>query len=137
MAHGILSLVSVLVSILVSSLAAMVGMDGAGAFYTAYRCACLRLDDERWLLGQCSDPVFYSKMRAHSNVCGEVEANARVGAFWMALREATDAFKITWQPGLVGGAVGLVLLLPICWVCAARAAARLAHPEIIPLHEHI
>ena len=91
--------VGTLVSFLFSIVGAGLGLDGLSALYTAYKRACMRLDDERWLLENCREPLFFSKMRAHTTVCSEVEANARVGAFWTALREVTDAFKITWQPG--------------------------------------
>ena len=112
--------------------AAFVGLDSASAFHTAYRRACLRLDDERWLLNQCRDPVFFSKMRAYTNVCSSVETNARVGAFWIALRDSSEGFKTAWQPGL---ALAGALLLPVCWVCVAKAAARFVRSECIPLHD--
>ena len=103
--------------------AAGVGVDWLSMLYTAYRRAAMRLDDERWLLENCRDPLFFSKMRAHTTVCSEVEANARVGAFWSALREATDVLKISWQPAVMGAGAVLVVLLPICWVCAARVSS--------------
>ena len=95
---------------------ALAGLDGVSAFHTAYRRACLRLEDERWLLNQCRDPVFFSKMRAYTNVCSEVETKARVGAFWIALRDSSEGFKMAWGPGL---ALTAALLLPVCWVCVA------------------
>jgi hypothetical protein len=112
--------------------AALAGVDGVSAFHTFYRKACLRLEDERWLLNQCRDPVFFSKMRAYTNVCSEVETNARVGAFWLALRESSEGFKMAWQPGLV---LLVALLLPVCWVCVAKVASRLVRAECIPLHD--
>ena len=129
--------VGTLVSFLFSIVGAGLGLDGLSALYTAYKRACMRLDDERWLLENCREPLFFSKMRAHTTVCSEVEANARVGAFWTALREVTDAFKITWQPCLTGIALSLVVLLPVFWICMARASARLGPTrwDGIPRHE--
>jgi hypothetical protein len=111
-----------LLAVVVSIAAAGVCLDWLSMLYTAYRRALMRLDDERWLLENCRDPIFFSKMRAHTTVCGEVEANARVGAFWTALREATDIFKVSWQPCMVWVGAVVVIVLPICWVCVARAS---------------
>jgi hypothetical protein len=123
----------------VTVLLGFVGVDCLGALYAAYKRACMRLDNERWLRDNCRDPTFYSNMRAHTDVCSEVETNARIGAFWTALREVTDVAKVTWQPYVVGFALAIVALLPVCWVCAARATARCAPRrrewgECIPIH---
>ncbi len=101
-----------------------VSLDCLGCLYTAYKRACMRLDDERWLLENCKDPVFFSKMRAHTKVCSEVETNARIGAFWTALREVTDVVLVTWQPYIVGFAAAIIVLLPVCWICVARVSSR-------------
>ena len=49
---------------------------------------------ERWLLRQCEDPVFFSNMHTHTDICFLVENNARVGAFMLALRQMTQSFQI-------------------------------------------
>jgi hypothetical protein len=116
--------VSGIVSMLVSVISAAAGLDCLGALYTAYKRACMRLDDEKWLLENCRDPTFYSKMRAHPTVCSDVETNARIGAFWTALREVTDVARLNWQPYVVGFAAAIIILLPVCWVCAARVSSR-------------
>lgn len=113
-----------LVAVMLCIACAGMGLDGLSALYTAYTHACMRLDDEKWLLQNCRDPVFFSKMRAHTTVCSDVEANARVGAFWVALREVTEGFKVTREPwSVVCVVLLLMLLLPAFWVCAVRAAA--------------
>lgn len=131
------------VSMLVSVVSAAAGLDCMGALYTAYKRACMRLDDEKWLLENCRDPTFFSKMRAHPAVCSEVETNARIGAFWSALKEVTDVLRITWQPYIVGFAAAIVLLLPVCWICASRVSSKCSTVirnrrrdwgECIPMH---
>lgn len=139
-------IVSAVVSMLVSVVSAAAGLDCLGALYTAYKRACMKLDDEKWLLENCRDPTFYSKMRAHPTVCSEVETNARIGAFWSALREVTDVARVTWQPYIVGFAAAVIVLLPVCWVCAARVSSKCSvvmrrrremrgWGECIPIHD--
>lgn len=70
-------------------------LDALAAFHAAYQRASLRLEDERWLLDNCRDPTFFSKMRAHTNVCYEVEANARLGVGWAALRDVSNQLRLT------------------------------------------
>jgi hypothetical protein len=138
------SVVSAVMSMLVSVVGAAAGLDCLGALYTAYKRACMRLDDERWLLDNCRDPTFYSKMRAHTAVCSEVETNARIGAFWSALKEVTDVARVAWQPYVAGVAAAAVVLLPVCWVCASRMSSRCSvvmrrrregWGECIPIHD--
>ena len=140
---GLTDIVSAMVSMLVSVVGATATLDCLGALYTAYKRACMRLDDEKWLLENCKDPIFFSKMRAHTTVCGEVETNARIGAFWSALKEVTDVARVTWQPYIVGFAVAIILLLPVCWICAARVCSKCSNVmrkgrrewgECIPIH---
>jgi len=113
----------VLTSMVASALVVGCCLDAFSAFYTAYKRACMRLEDESWLRNNCRDPVFFSQMRAHTTLCADVESNARVGAFWAALREVSDDTKAYLQP-LAGPAVGIVvlflLLIPLCCLCAQR-----------------
>jgi hypothetical protein len=138
-----MDVVSTIISMLVSIVGAAAGLDGLGALYTAYKRACMRLDDEKWLLENCKDPVFFANMRAHPNVCSDVETNARIGAFWTALREVTDIVRVAWQPYIVGFAAAIVVLLPLCWICAARVSSKCTMAmrnrrrewgECIPIH---
>ena len=138
-----MDIVGAVVSMLVSVVSTAAGLDCLGALYTAYKRACMKLDDEKWLLENCRDPTFYSKMRAHPMVCSEVETNARIGAFWTALREVTDVARVTWQPYIVGFAAAVIVLLPVCWVCAARVSSKCSvvmrrrreWGECIPIHD--
>ena len=92
---SISDLFSSCLSVLLSMVGAVLGVDGFSALYVAYIQACIRLADEQWLLQNCRDPVFFSKMRSHPAVCSQVEANARVGTLWTALRETTDGYKVS------------------------------------------
>ena len=135
-------IISAIISMLVSVVSAAAGLDCLGALYAAYKRACMRLDDERWLLENCKDPTFFSKMLAHPTVCSEVETNARIGAFWTALREVTDIARVTWQPYIVGFAAAIIIILPVLWICAARVTSRCSvvrkgrreWGECIPIH---
>jgi hypothetical protein len=113
-----------LFSLTVSVFGAGLSLDCLGALYSAYRRAAMRLEDERWLLENGKDPVFFTKMKAHPTVCNEVETNARIGALWTALKEVTDGARVTWQPYVVGFAAAILMLLPLCWMCAARVSSR-------------
>jgi len=132
-------------ALLLFILGGIAALDAAGAFYAAYQRASMRLDDELWLLNNCRDPVFFSKMRAHTSVCDTVEANARVGAVWSALRDVSSDLR-AWlraslQPWILAGcfccAILALLALPLC--CAAtrhrgaRRDYRLSLPRFAPL----
>ena len=94
--------------------------------YAAYALALMWLDDEAWLLQNCRDQLFFSKMCAHTMVCSDVEANARVGSFWAVLLEVTQGFRISREQWLGGAFLAFVVALPVCWVCAVRASGRLS-----------
>ena len=128
-------------SLLVSVVGAGAALDFLTTLNSAYKRASMRLEDEQWLFDNCKEPTFFSKMRSHPAVCSEVEANARIGAFWAALREVTDVARVAWQPYIVGFAVAVLLIIPLCWLCAARASSgvvlrrrRREWGECIPMH---
>jgi hypothetical protein len=118
---------------LASILGASVGMDCIGALYGAYKRASMRLEDETWLRENCKDPVFFSKMRSHTSICSEVEANARVGAFWAALHEVTDVLRVTWQPWAIGWVYFAAAFIPLVWACTLRRGWRVGrYKERLP-----
>lgn len=132
----VLDAAAALLSVLVAMISAGLGLDGAGALLAAYTRACMRLDDERQLLHNCRDPAFFKMMSSYPMVCSDVEANARVGALWIALKEATEAFRIIWRPWLSAGALAACLLLPFCWVCLARASVRMSRRGRLAIPRH-
>jgi hypothetical protein len=106
-------------------------LDGASGLLRAYRGAVLRLESERWMLENCRDPVFFAQMRAHTSVCAEVEASARIGALGGALREVSarlSASDSLAHPLGVGGlgATGLACALLAGLACVAAGLAGLA-----------
>jgi hypothetical protein len=114
-------------------------LDALSALYMAYKRACMRLENETWLRKNCRDPVFFSNMRAHTTLCADVEANARVGAFWAAMREVSDDARAYVHP-FAGIVVPLVILfvfvVPLCCLCTQRMG--LVHPrryKYLPLHQ--
>jgi hypothetical protein len=38
-------------------------------FHEAYTAHVAKVEDERWLLEQCSTPEFYSNIRQHTDLC--------------------------------------------------------------------
>ena len=109
----------ILVSFIVSIVGAGATLDWLSYLYASYRRALIRLEDEKWLFENCRDPLFFSKMRAHTSVCSEVEANYRVGPLWTAVREATDLFKLSFQPS--GVALGIaVFAFLFFWLSRGR-----------------
>ena len=120
---GCSSIQGVLTSAVASTFVIGFCLDAFSTLYTAYNRACMRLEDETWLRNNCRDPVFFSKMRAHTTVCADVEANARIGAFWAALREVSDATKAHLQPSVAPVMITFILMLilvPLCCLCAQR-----------------
>ena len=127
------------------AVASIAGLDRLCLFHQTYQSMVAKLESERWLLQQCSDPHFFSKMHQHSDICfqvpspclacvlrlltlhAQVENNARVGAFMLALRHLTQSFLpadavgqfmassrlISW-PVLAGA--GAFLLLAPSWI---------------------
>ena len=138
----ILDTIGTAFSLLVSLVGAGLGLDCLGALYAAYRRASMRLEADNWLLDNCKDPVFYSRLKAHPSVCSEVETNARIGAFWTALKEVTDVARVTWQPYLLGFGMASLLLIPVCWMCVSRVSSKCSvmrrrreWGECIPIHD--
>lgn len=54
----------------------IVGLDRLCLFHQTYQTMVAKLESERWLLQQCSDPHFFSKMHQHSNLCFQVRLSA-------------------------------------------------------------
>ena len=131
--------ISALASLGMSLLLATLGLDCLSALYSAYNRAQMRLDDEEWLRTNCKDPIFFSKMRAHTTVCAEVEANARVGAFWGAMRDMSHEFRPSLQPTPWILTAILLLCIPgLCTCCSRRVSGRFASGgarRMLPLYE--
>lgn len=89
-----------------------------------------RLADEAWLRRNCADPVFFSNLRGHTDVCDQVAQNARRNVWLYTLRRVTEeaslcgarpcesyaAEALAWLYGLSAWLLGL---------CAAAACAAL------------
>jgi hypothetical protein len=54
-------------------------------FYESYSSFSLKLKEEEWLRGRCQDADFYSNMRQHTDLCAQVETNARTSVLLHAL----------------------------------------------------
>jgi hypothetical protein len=96
-------------------------LDKLCLFHQTYQAMASKLETEHWLLTQCSD------------LCFQVENNARVGAFMLALREVTQSFLMNdfvknimvSREGLfswpVLGCIAAALLIAPSWfVCTSR-----------------
>lgn len=54
------------------AVAGIAGLDRLCLFHQTYQAMVSKLQSERWLLEQCSDPHFFSKMHQHSDLCFQV-----------------------------------------------------------------
>lgn len=59
-------------------------------FHHAFQAVRAKLESEQWLVGQCKDPMFFSNMHSHTDLCIQVENNRRVGAFMMTMRQVVQ-----------------------------------------------
>lgn len=121
------------------------GLDRLCQFHQTYQTVAAKLESERWLVQQCEDPHFFSKMHLHSDLCFVVENNARVGALMLALREFTQSFldghyffsTLLSQQGLFSWpilcGVALLLLLGPSWLVSSsrRSFQKQRWPQCI------
>ena len=59
-------------------------------FYEAYSNALRVVRDEEWVRGQCSDPLFYSNLKQHSDLCLTVQINFERSPFLVGLNAVAD-----------------------------------------------
>jgi hypothetical protein len=114
-----------LVALCCCAIGGIAGLDRLCLFHQTYQAMTSKLESERWLLDQCSDPHFFSKMHQHSDLCFQVENNARVGAFMLALRQFTQSFlPQELLNSLAGSSRHLLSSWPV--LCAGGACLLLA-----------
>jgi hypothetical protein len=86
-------------------------------FHRAYTEHQQRLDDDEWLLVQCADPEFFTKMRRHASVCDDVRATFARPTWLVAFQACIPTAPVLgWQEVVLGGLVLLLapsILLPI------------------------
>ena len=61
-----------LVSLCCMVIAGIASLDKLCLFHQTYQSVSARLESERWLLEQCSDALFFSRMHTHSDLCFQV-----------------------------------------------------------------
>ena len=59
-------------------------------FYETYTETMRLLKDETWLRMQCTDPLFYSNIRQHADICTGVQRNFERGAILVALNAVAN-----------------------------------------------
>ncbi len=59
-------------------------------FYEAYTSALRLVRDEAWIREQCSDPLFYSNLKQHSDLCQSVQINFERSPFLVALNAVSE-----------------------------------------------
>jgi hypothetical protein len=111
-----------LVSMAVQIVALAVFSDYLLTFYNKYIFMGVKLSKEKFFLDNCKDPTFFTKMKELNKVCFEVETNARIGAFWSALKEVSDESLYKYRGLIIGCAIVLA------WICWPKAKA------VIPIH---
>jgi hypothetical protein len=119
-----------LVTLCCMTIGGIASLDKLCQFHQMYQSISAKLQSERWLLEQCADPHFFTRMHTHTDLCFQVENNARVGAFMLTLRELTQSFLL--QPSFLApvlsslhhsvfswpalGVLAAVLLLAPSWL---------------------
>lgn len=97
-------------------------------FHQIFLAMSARLESERWLVTQCEDPHFFTKMHLHTDLCFTVSNNARVGALMLSLQEFTRgllAADLLGGGGRLGGVSGWVGRLLFSWAGAGAFAVLL------------
>jgi hypothetical protein len=72
------------------------GLDRLCLFHQTYQSMEAKLQSERWLLEQCSDPHFFSKMHQHSDIC--FQACPCLFPFYKLTRHALACSRFTRSP---------------------------------------
>lgn len=119
-------------------------------FHQIYLITSARLDSEHWLVTQCTDPLFFTKMHLHTDLCFTVTNNARVGAWMLSLQEFTQGFISAYTPSRSLGDWGwgtrfvfswggvfvlcLILLLGPSWIFSGTRAMCRRWPECRDAH---
>ena len=114
-------------------------------FHQTYTSMSSKLEGEMWLLNQCHDPVFFSNLQQHLDMCFVVDCNNKVGAFMLALNEFTGSFHVetsvfqAWKDlksfswPLIGALLLTMLLSPAFIVrgmkCASPPAYQIYDPH--------
>jgi hypothetical protein len=134
-----------LATLLASMGACICGIHWLCRFHEIYLTTSARLESELWLVSQCQDPLFFTKMHLHTDLCFTVTNNARVGACMLSLQEFTQGvisahtpsrgtvdwgWGIRWAFSWGGGIVLLlVLLLGPSWIFSGTRAIGSRWPE--------
>lgn len=122
-------------------------------FHQIFLSMSARLESERWLVQQCEDPHFFTKMHLHTDLCFTVTGNARVGAMMLSLQEFTQGFMSThifdrgdgwgwgWGWGgrllfswLGGGILLILVLFGPSWVFSGTRALGRRWPDCRDVH---
>jgi hypothetical protein len=93
-----------LATICCCAVAGIAGLDRLCLFHQTYQAMVAKLETERWLLQQCSDPHFFSKMYQHSDLCFQA---SRPSQFVSDAPDCVCRSRTTPASG------------PSCWPCAS------------------
>lgn len=125
--------------------------DRVYSLLTIYRNEVSRLADEAWLRNNCQDPVFYTNLRGHTDICTHVEQNARRNLALFALKEVMQstflcgtvscseqmAATVTWfmtlSMPLMVLITGMAFLCPVILVQLVRVLTEAFRPSY---HQH-
>ncbi len=117
------------------------------ALQLTYREAAAERANEEWLRKSCRDPVFYSNIKGHTDVCALVERNAMRNLLLFALRQVLQdthvcgttscteqaAAAVSWflqlSAPLMLLASAMAVLCPLVLVQLVRAVAEALRPQ--------
>lgn len=63
-------------------------------FHTAYIHHLQTIEEEKWLLEQCSDPVFAANLKTHIDICTSVQENTKKNGLLIALHASLQASSL-------------------------------------------
>lgn len=65
-------------------------LDQIAGLYGEYQKIRAMLEDDAYIRNKCRDPIFFSEIRRHTDICMSIENNAKIGAFMLALKNVTS-----------------------------------------------
>ena len=88
----------------------------------AYAQVLMRLNYKVWLLQNCTDPLFFSKMLAHTTVCSKMEANELV---FLGSADGSNAEVLHFLGSVAGGSTLTLIpkkFLKVICICTTNSS---------------
>lgn len=100
-------------------------------FHNVYTKELQREMDDAWLRGQCRNADFYMKMRQHTDVCAQVEANYRQSKILKAATVVVSGTYLCGSNSCVSLVDDVTSSRGFVWICLLCCAALYALAWIV------